>query len=161
LHWYEHDPDPGIHGAAAWALRQWGQQDALAQIDRRLAAAWSAGERGPRRRGWFVNSQGQTLAVVPGPLEFAMGSPPEEYHRNRDELWHRRRIGWTFAVGTTEVTLAQFHRFKSSFGNRLNLERLPPDTAAFTVDWYEAAAYCNWLSKQDGLADDQLCYLPN
>ena len=27
--------------------------------------------------------------------------------------------------------------------------------------WYEAAAYCNWLSEQEGLPKDQWCYLPN
>jgi formylglycine-generating enzyme required for sulfatase activity len=26
------------------------------------------------------------------------------------------------------------------------------------VDWYRAAAYCNWLSDHDGIAKDQWCY---
>ena len=29
------------------------------------------------------------------------------------------------------------------------------------VSWYDAAAYCNWLSEQEGLPKDQWCYLPN
>jgi formylglycine-generating enzyme required for sulfatase activity len=29
------------------------------------------------------------------------------------------------------------------------------------VSWYEAAAYCNWLSEQDGIPKAQWCYLPN
>ena len=29
------------------------------------------------------------------------------------------------------------------------------------VYWYGAAAYCNWLSEQEGLPKDQWCYLPN
>ena len=28
------------------------------------------------------------------------------------------------------------------------------------MTWYEAAAYCNWLSEQEGLPKDQWCYLP-
>ena len=28
------------------------------------------------------------------------------------------------------------------------------------VTWYGAAAYCNWLSEQEGLPKDQWCYLP-
>ncbi len=27
--------------------------------------------------------------------------------------------------------------------------------------WYEAAEYCNWLSKQEGLPEKQWCYEPN
>jgi formylglycine-generating enzyme required for sulfatase activity len=29
------------------------------------------------------------------------------------------------------------------------------------VTWYEAAAYCNWLSEQEGIAKEQWCYLKN
>jgi len=29
------------------------------------------------------------------------------------------------------------------------------------VSWFGAAAYCNWLSKQEGLPKEQWCYLPN
>ena len=29
------------------------------------------------------------------------------------------------------------------------------------MSWYEAAAYCNWLSKQEGIPEEQWCYLPN
>ena len=26
------------------------------------------------------------------------------------------------------------------------------------TSWYQAAAYCNWLSKEEGIAEDQWCY---
>ncbi|MEO1996094.1 MAG: formylglycine-generating enzyme family protein, partial [Planctomycetaceae bacterium] len=29
------------------------------------------------------------------------------------------------------------------------------------LTWYEAVRYCNWLSKQEGVAEDQWCYRPN
>ena len=29
------------------------------------------------------------------------------------------------------------------------------------MSWYDAAAYCNWLSEQEGLPKDQWCYVPN
>jgi formylglycine-generating enzyme required for sulfatase activity len=28
------------------------------------------------------------------------------------------------------------------------------------VTWYDAAAYCNWLSEQEGIPEDQWCYEP-
>ena len=70
---YRNDPDAGIHGAAEWTLRQWGQQEKLKELDAQLM---KVKDRGDRR--WFVNSQGQTFAVIEGPVEFRMGSPPTE-----------------------------------------------------------------------------------
>ena len=70
---YRDDPDSGIHGAAAWTLRQYGQKEKLKAIDAELARIK---ERGERR--WYVNGQGQTFAVIDGPVEFRMGSPPTE-----------------------------------------------------------------------------------
>src|SRR5206468_3355621 len=29
------------------------------------------------------------------------------------------------------------------------------------VDWYRAAAYCNWLSQLEGIPEDQWCYETN
>ena len=40
------------------------------------AELMKATDRGNRR--WFVNCQGQTFAVIAGPVEFRMGSPPTE-----------------------------------------------------------------------------------
>ncbi|HKA08201.1 MAG TPA: formylglycine-generating enzyme family protein, partial [Gemmataceae bacterium] len=36
-----------------------------------------------------------------------------------------------------------------------------PDCPIIGVTWYEAAEYCNWLSKQEGIPESQWCYLPN
>ena len=73
---YRNDPDSGIHGAAEWTLRQWKQQEKLKELDAELM---KLKDRGDRR--WFVNSQGQTFAVIEGPVEFRMGSPPTEPER--------------------------------------------------------------------------------
>jgi formylglycine-generating enzyme required for sulfatase activity len=43
------------------------------------------------------------------------------------------------------------------------LNRFTPDPGGPTIvgPWYAAAAYCNWLSEQEGLPKEQWCYLPN
>ena len=58
-----------------------------------------------------------------------------------------------FYLGTTEVTNAQFRQFEPSHnsgqieGNSLNREGQP----AVQVSWQQAASFCNWLSKREGL----------
>jgi formylglycine-generating enzyme required for sulfatase activity len=77
------------------------------------------------------------------------------------ESLHRRRIGRTFAIATTHVTVEQFKRFAPGFGHD-QMHRYPqPDCPLGGVTWYEAAAYCNWLSRQEGLPEEEWCYLPN
>ena len=73
---YRNDPDSGIHGAAEWTLRQWKQQEKLKELDAELMKLKDWGER-----RWYVNGQGQTYAVIEGPVEFRMGSPPTEPDR--------------------------------------------------------------------------------
>jgi formylglycine-generating enzyme required for sulfatase activity len=35
--WYRHDPSSGVHGAAGWLLRQWGQAEVVRQVDHTVA----------------------------------------------------------------------------------------------------------------------------
>jgi formylglycine-generating enzyme required for sulfatase activity len=103
-----------------------------------------------------VDGQGHTLAVVPGPVEFLMGSPRFEYYRG-EERQHRRRIDRTFAIATKDVTAEQFARFRAVARDRW---RPDPGCPINNVSWYDAARYCRWLSEQEGIPEDQMCYPP-
>ena len=46
------------------------------------------------------------MVVIPGPVEFVMGSPTTEAGRGPNENQHKRRIGRTFALAAKSVTLA-------------------------------------------------------
>ena len=74
---YEHDPDAGIHGASAWTLRQW-KQHAEARDDR-----CPVERQGPGRPP-LVRQQlrDRRFVLVEGPVEFRMGSPPDEPDRD-------------------------------------------------------------------------------
>ena len=161
---YRNDPDAGIHGAAEWALRQWKNEEKLKGIDAELM---KVKDRGDRR--WYVNGQGQTFAVIEGPVEFRMGSPPTETERFAgNEKPRRMRIPRRFAIAAKEVTVEQFQRFLKLSGiNRYQLQasylsKFSPDPEGPWIcpEWYSAAHYCNWLSEQEGLPKDQWCYLP-
>jgi len=187
LRWYRDDPDPGVHAAIDWLLRygrqgergralDWQQKDALAGIDRELAG------RPPERRDWYVTREGQTMVIVRGPLEFRMGSPAYEVGRvpasdSPDETLQLVRIPRSFAIANKEVTIGQFRRFldanpevKRRHAYADNPARMAQvlrqfspedDGPQIAVTWYEAAMYCNWLSKQDGLPESEWVYPTN
>jgi formylglycine-generating enzyme required for sulfatase activity len=160
LELYAADADPGIHGALAWTLRRWGREEELEQVDRGFATGSPVGIR-----RWFVNRQGQTLAVIPAPGEIVIGSPPYEAGREGGpegdvEMQHHLRIDHTFAIMTHTVTVDEFLRFRKDFYYRETFSP-EPECPINNLNWYEAAAYCNWLNEQEGIPREEWCYLPN
>jgi formylglycine-generating enzyme required for sulfatase activity len=162
---YRDDPDRGIHGAAEWLLRQWRQEAKLQDIDSTLKTGKVEGGR-----QWYLNKEGQTFVIIPESAEpFLMGSPRSEEEREGGpkgmaERQHWRHIGRTFALATKEVTVAEFRRFTHDRGSTISYNETysPTDTHPMhQVAWYQAAEYCNWLSKQEGLAEDEWCYEPH
>ena len=120
---YRNDPDAGIHGAAEWTLRQWEQQEKLKELDAELM---KLKDRGDRR--WYVNGQGQTFAVIEGPVEFRMGSPPTEPDRiaSKRDPTPPCVIPRRFAIATKEVTVEQYQRFVKET-NRASIDRRATD----------------------------------
>jgi formylglycine-generating enzyme required for sulfatase activity len=143
---YRDDPDGGIHGAAGWVLRTWGEGEKLKGIDAGLATGKAEGGR-----RWYVNRQGQTLVVFPAPGEVVAGEGPEQY---------KARIDGSFAIAAREVTVGQFLKFRKD--HEYVKQWSPTEECPMSeVSWYDAAAYCNWLSEKEGIRKDQWCYLPN
>jgi formylglycine-generating enzyme required for sulfatase activity len=156
LGWYRDDPDPGLHSAIASLFRRWEQVPRLQTIDKELATGKVEGDR-----RWYITGQGQAMVVIPRPVEFLMGSPLMEAGRSADEAQHWRRIDRAFSIGATPVTLEQFGRFNGQVGQEQVSRSADPDGQITRVNWYEAAAYCNWLSKQERLPEAEWCYEPN
>jgi eukaryotic-like serine/threonine-protein kinase len=91
-----------------------------------------------------------------------MGSPPEEEGREPEyERAHERLIVRSIAVSTTEVTFDQFHEFQSE-RRQQDRHAKSPRCPVNGVTWYEAAAYCNWLTGKDKkLSKDDCVYAEN
>jgi len=169
---YRKATDPGLHAASEWLLRHWKQDDWL----KKTTGEWAEDKEKREKKieaikqtlakvkektppQWYVAGQGQTMVVFPGPVEFVMGSPTTEANRFDVETQHKRRISRTFALATTPVTKEQFLRFRPTFSPRhIRLLYPEPTCPMGDVVWYEAASYCNWLSKEEGIGEDQWCY---
>jgi formylglycine-generating enzyme required for sulfatase activity len=87
--------------------------------------------------------------------------PPGEFEMGEGGDRVKVRIDTAFALGTREVTLAEFRRFTKGHKNLAEFGCLDDDCPANQVNWYAAAAYCNWLSKEEGIPREQWCYEPN
>ena len=166
LNLYRNDSDSGIHGSAEWTLRQWKQHEKIKELDAQLMKVKDWGDR-----RWFVNGQGQTYAMIDGPVVFRMGSPPTDTDRHLGiESFSRVRIPRRFAIAAKEVTIEQFQRFLKLGAITIARYQLPagylskfspePDGPWIGPSWFIAAHYCNWLSEQEGLPKNQWCYVP-
>jgi serine/threonine protein kinase/formylglycine-generating enzyme required for sulfatase activity len=172
---YRTAADPGLHATAEWLLRIWQQEAWLKQVndgwardkeerEKRLTSIGQLLTRDKEKTPpqWYVNGQGQTMVVIPGPAEFVMGSPTTEKGHGEIALQHKRRIRRTFAIAAAPVTLGQFQRYhRAIFKQDYDAEERFTPTDRCPVDytnWFQAAAYCNWLSEQEGIAAEQWCY---
>jgi formylglycine-generating enzyme required for sulfatase activity len=97
------------------------------------------------------------MAIIRGPVHFDMGSPPEERGRVPGEDLARVTMPYSFAVSVHEVTMQQFRRFKpdAQFAREVGEEL---DCPANRIDFHSAVSYCRWLSEQEGVPADQMCY---
>jgi eukaryotic-like serine/threonine-protein kinase len=171
---YRAEDDPGLRAAAEWLLRRWGEGEWLRRADPAWAEdkGWREKRLGDIKRvlgregaragpRWYVTGQGQAMVVLPGPAEVVMGSPPARPGRPAVNPRHRRRIGRHFAVAAKPVTVGQMREFYRRLHQEYDYseERAPDqECPAHGVDWYVAAAYCNWLSEREGIPRDQWCY---
>jgi formylglycine-generating enzyme required for sulfatase activity len=105
----------------------------------------------------ITTSLGQTLLLFkPGDSaqpDFTMGASRREPGRRSNEVLHPVSLRRMFYLSTTEVTNAQFRLYQADHnsgqidGNSLNREHQP----AVQVSWQQAASFCNWLSRREGL----------
>jgi hypothetical protein len=95
----------------------------------------------------ILNSQGQTFIVVDAGWK-VMIRPVVKTIPDR------------FAMAAHEVTVEQLQKFRSPY--KPYAPNAPqPDCPANLVSWYDAVAYCNWLSQQEGIPKEQWCYERN
>lgn len=121
------NPDSGVHSAAEWLLRVWGNSHLVEDL---IGSVDSEVEPGPVFKGWTRVKNGLTFAVIRASREPSVG---------RDIFF-----------STKEVTIAS--HLKCNNNKYINAEFGPtPDCPSNVVLWRQAAEYCNWLSKNENL----------
>jgi serine/threonine protein kinase len=161
---YSTETDPGFHSAIEWLFRKWGQQDQLV-VNHPDAQSGNVEDS----LSWSVNGQGHTMIKIPGPVMLTMGSPRDESGREggtekQTERQHERLIKRTWAIASKEVTVEQFMRFRPRHHHSVqygyDLEAASTsDCPVNLVTWHDAAAYCNWLSEQEGIPTSEWCFV--
>jgi formylglycine-generating enzyme required for sulfatase activity len=121
---------------------------------------------GPLKGPAYTNSIGMKFVRIE-PGTFRMGQPDEDLppgvvHDGFDFLVqgdydekprHRVTISRPFYMAATEVTNFRYELFDPSHRNlrgKFGLSK-DDDEAAVFVSWYEAAAFCKWLSDTEGM----------
>ena len=131
--------------------------------------------------GWMVGTAhkqapNHRLIVIPAPIAnagFPLGAAPDEGFNDEDERLGRARVPRGIAIGACEVTREQFREFLVRFGEtdeiarrrsnhalrdmdkQASPRRMSEPDAVCWINFPKAAAYCNWLSEQEGL---EPCY---
>ena len=113
------------------------------------ALAQQAGER--LRDALPDGAQGPELVVVPAG-EFLMGDATGRGNDN-ERPPHRVVIDKPFAIGRVELTFDDWQRYASATGKPMPDNEgwgLSGQRPVIHVSWFDARAYCDWLSKATG-----------
>ncbi len=153
-----HSKDPGLHAAAEWLLRIWNEDLSSALAVPREVAGLA--EAKSETIHWYVNGHGQTMIVVRGPVTVQMGSPESEEGRGYSEtLPIQKRIKRDFAIADKSVTIEQYRKYDARhLGYLPKANKAFPNQPVVGISWYMAARYCNWLSAEEGIPEEEWCY---
>lgn len=89
-----------------------------------------------------TNSIGSKLILM-NPGSITMGSPKRESRRDINEIERRVNISKHFFISKNLITHSEFKNYKKS----TKASNLPINN----ISWIDAAKFCNWLSKKEGL----------
>jgi formylglycine-generating enzyme required for sulfatase activity len=96
---------------------------------------------------------GQLLHLVRPGAAFSMGASRREAGRRANESRRQVQLTRAFYFAEKEVTNAQYRQFQAAHnsGRAEGVHLDGPEQPVVNISWDDAARFCNWLSKKDGL----------
>lgn len=170
--WYATDPSSGVHGAAGWLLRTWGQSEIADRIDQ-TAVPYSPG------REWFtlsievdaikhsmlhkafsstVRKTFHFTFIVFDAGKYAIGSVEDEAGRQSDEVRKSLLVAQPFAILDRELIFEELMANARKQAKYLEVYEGKEENAGFSCNWYEAVSFCRWLGEQAGLPEEAQAY---
>lgn len=101
----------------------------------------------------YTNDNGHQLKLFKSLGQVELGSSRREDGRRANESQYKVQLTRPFYVALHETNNKQFREFRASHSSG-NFKRKSLDanrSPAVNLSWQDAARYCNWLSKQEGL----------
>lgn len=95
----------------------------------------------------------------PDPVFFIGSSASEPGRDDTKEARIAVHMDHDFAIATHEVTVGQYRQFRPDYVPSSGYVT-SDDSPVVDVSWYDAAAYCRWLSDQEGIAEAEMCLPP-
>lgn len=170
---------PGLRSAAAWCLTRWRESPAVQLVTKpadgaapRSADATPAEPTSLPLPPSFQNgTTGLVMLLVEPAGEFLRGTPSWEIDRSveiqREMQQYVTNLS-DFYLSATEVTVGQFATFLTapevrkqySYDGLFKANRFAPtaDCPRTSLTWLDAARFCQWLSIQAGIPDQQGWY---
>ena len=106
----------------------------------------------------FLTTLGQRMVVLSPPDVFWMGSAANEPGRDSGtEIRLPIALQHRFALGVREVTVREFLEYRRSFDYPTDYSPTV-DCPIISVNWFDAAKYCRWLSEREGIPESEMCF---
>ncbi len=133
---YQLDADPCVHVLTEKILRH--ANVPLPQLDR-------SAQEPAADRGWYTNALGGSMVIVDSnpsvPYRFSIASC-ELQQQEFEQFIKETGYAWTGNRGSDVAANGSVNGQRAQAG----------------LSWYDCAAFCNWLSRREGLEE---CYVPN
>ncbi len=150
--------DPVEFGTGPRALRGgwWGNSaDALRAASRSFLSATSKDHHTGFRVVRSLPPKTKWVTVKAGTFQMGSPSSPAEKCRQANETQHKVTLTRDFEIAATETTQAQFSHLMAY--NPSGFSTCGPTCPVEKVNWHEAVAYCNALSKKAGKTECYKC----